>query len=85
LKRRLDSSTRKKNQKIKKHGQLSRVTLASFHSFRLRLQPNFFATVAEKMMMMKKKKKEDGRNPCDNKTPYPNNTPFFEPFGKYYD
>jgi hypothetical protein len=46
----------------------------------MRLQPNFFPTVAEKK---KKKKKKDGRNPCDNKTPYPNNTPVFDPFGKY--
>jgi hypothetical protein len=82
LKRRVDSSRRKKNQKTKKHRQLSLVSLASFRSFQLCLQPNFFAIVAEKK---KKKKKEDSRNPCDNKTPYPNNTPFFEQFAKYYD
>jgi hypothetical protein len=59
------------------------VTSASFRSFQLRLQPNFFATVAEKKK--KKKKKEDGRNPCENKTPYPNNTHVFEQFGKHYE
>jgi hypothetical protein len=84
LNRRVDSSRRKNNQNFEKHRQPSLLSLASFRSFRLCLQPNFFATVAEKKKK-KKKKKEDGRNPCDNKTPYPNNTPFFERFGKYYD
>jgi hypothetical protein len=52
LNRRVDSSRRKNNQNFEKHRQPSLLSLASFRSFRLCLQPNFFATVAEK----KKKK-----------------------------